>query len=121
MLALAIAIVPDGPSVIVVSGGVRSIVHVRVAGLGSKLPVASRTRTANVCTPTSSPPYSAGDVHAANAEPSIEHSNVAPGPASGDRNVNVADGLTVAPIGPDSSVVSGVLVSTDHVWIAGDG
>jgi len=56
MLALAIAIVPDGPSVIVVSGGVRSTDQVRVAGVGSRFPVASRTRTLNVCTPIASPP-----------------------------------------------------------------
>src|SRR5690242_7862762 len=35
MLTLAIGTVPLGPAVIVVSGGVASITHVRVAGVGS--------------------------------------------------------------------------------------
>ena len=38
-----------GADVIVVSGGVASTTHVRVAGVGSALPTESRTRTANVC------------------------------------------------------------------------
>ena len=48
-LALAVGAVPVGPPVIVVSGGVRSTAHVRVAGVGSKLPTTSRTRTAKAC------------------------------------------------------------------------
>src|SRR3954468_1516902 len=53
-LALAIATVPDGPLVIVVSGAVRSTVHVRVAGVGSRFPTRSRTRTLKVCGPSPS-------------------------------------------------------------------
>ena len=48
-LALAIGTVPVGPDVIVVFGGVRLTVQLRVAGVGSRLPTASRTRTENVC------------------------------------------------------------------------
>src|SRR5439155_25395069 len=48
-LALAIGTRPVGPAVIVVSGGVRSTTQFRVAGDGSRLPTASRTRTAKLC------------------------------------------------------------------------
>ena len=62
----------------VVSGGIVSTVNVRVAGVGSTLPAASRARTANVYSPSASAPRLCGDVHAANAAASSRHSNVAP-------------------------------------------
>ena len=46
---------PLGPLLIVVSGGVRSIVHVYDAGVPSTLPAASIASTANVCEPATSP------------------------------------------------------------------
>jgi len=47
--------VPLGPLVIDVFGAVRSIVHVRVAGVASTLPVESFARTEKVCEPFASP------------------------------------------------------------------
>src|SRR5262249_40397788 len=54
-LAVAIGSVPLGPAVIAVSGGVRSTVQLRVAGVGSTLPTASLTRTAKLCAASRSP------------------------------------------------------------------
>ena len=48
-------VAPLGPPVIVVSGATVSTVHVRVAGVASTLPTASRARTWNVCEPCDSP------------------------------------------------------------------
>ena len=52
--------VPDGPELIVVSGGVVSgggtfTVHVRVAGVASVFAAASVARTSNVCDPFARP------------------------------------------------------------------
>ena len=49
--ALALATVPLGPVLIVVSGGVVSIVNVSVAGVASCRPAASIARTRKVCAP----------------------------------------------------------------------
>ena len=49
-----VLMVPVGPLVIVVSGATVSTVNVRVAGVGSRLPAASRARTSNVCVPCAS-------------------------------------------------------------------
>jgi hypothetical protein len=55
-----LATVPDGPELMVVSGGVESgvgavfIVQVRVAGVGSTLPAASVALTWKVCDPSES-------------------------------------------------------------------
>ena len=46
-------VVPVGPAVIVVSGGVVSTVKVRVAGVASVLPAGSVARTSKVCEPSS--------------------------------------------------------------------
>ena len=64
--------------------------------------------------PSVSPEYVRGEVHATTAAPSSEHWNVAPPPASGEMNVNVALVLPLASGGLDRICVSGVLVSTDH-------
>jgi hypothetical protein len=60
-LALPVVTMPEGPSLIAVSGAVVSggggtaTVHVRVAGEASVLPAASVARTSNVCEPLASP------------------------------------------------------------------
>src|SRR3954452_2454009 len=82
-LAEPVATVPLGPDEIdvsgaVVSSGVVSIVHVRVAGEASVLPAPSVARTLNVCEPSARPEYALGEVHAAYAPPSMRHSNVEP-------------------------------------------
>jgi len=61
-----------------------------------------------------------GLVHAANAPPSLEHSNVAA--TSGDVNENDTLGPVVEPSeGPAVIVVSGVVVSSVHASVAGVG
>ena len=103
------AVGPVGPAVIVVSGGTVSIVKVRLAGVGSTFPAASRARTSNVYVPSASAPTLCGDVHAVNAAAFSRHSNVAP---TSEPNVN-----TGGP--PASSVVFGAVVSIVNVRLAG--
>src|SRR5215210_5299980 len=56
-----------------VAGG--SMVHVRVAGVGSTLPAASVARTSKVCEPVASEVYALGELHAGvQAPPSSLHS-----------------------------------------------
>ena len=64
----------------VVSAGGSSMVQVRVAGDASRLPAASMERTAKVCSPRERPVRARGEVHAAKAPPSTEHSKVRYGP-----------------------------------------
>jgi hypothetical protein len=90
-------------------GAVRSTAHVRLAGVGSTFPAASRARTWNVCAPPVTV-YVFGVVHEANVPLSSEHSNVAD--ASSAENVKVAVVEEVVPVGPESIVVSGAPVST---------
>ena len=107
--------VPAGPVLIVVSGAVVSTVNVRVAGVGSTLPAASIARTENVCVPSASVPEECGDVQRANDPsppgPSSLHSNVEPD--SDDVNENGGP--------PAANVVSGGVVSTVNVRVAGVG
>ena len=71
-------VVPDGPAVIEVSGGVVSTVKVRLAGVRSTFPAASSARTSKVCEPSVSATVVNGEVQAVNAPPSTRHWNVAP-------------------------------------------
>ena len=66
--------VPEGPLVIVVTGFVVSIVHVKLGGEGST-PATLLERTVNVCEPAPKE-YDVGLVHERNAPPSILHWNV---------------------------------------------
>ncbi len=54
-VAALVVNVPDGPLVMVVSGGMVSIVKLRVAGVASVFPAASIARTENVCAPSARP------------------------------------------------------------------
>ena len=93
------------PSVVcgaVVSG---SIVHVRTAGVASTLPAASVARTRSSRAPSDSPVYVFGELQAANAAPSSEHSNVEPGSLEDSVNVALRDVVVVA--GPPAIDVSG--------------
>src|SRR5205085_12570283 len=64
----------DGGAIVTV-GATVSTVQLRSAGVGSTLPVASRTRTRNMWAPSASALRSVGEVQAAKAPPSSEHSN----------------------------------------------
>lgn len=104
--------VPDGPEVMVMTGGVVSaggeIVHVRLAG-ELVLLAASVARTSKVCEPLESPVYDLGEVQAPHAPPSRRHSNVEP--SSLEVNSKVADVEVTVPDGPEVMVTTGGVVS----------
>ncbi len=113
---------PLGPPVIVVSGAVVSTVNDRVAGAASTLPAVSFARTENVYAPSASGRAPAATCRprrcpVAAPGPSSLHSNVAPGLAA--ENVNDGDAPFVGPDGPVLIVVSGAIVSTVNVRVAG--
>ncbi len=104
--------VPDGPEVIVVSGGVVSaggaIVHERLTG-ELVFPAASVARTSKAREPVESPEYDCGEEHALHAPPSSRHSKVEP--SSLEVNSKVADVDVTVPDGPDVMVTVGGVVS----------
>src|SRR5687767_4902364 len=81
----------------------------REAGVSSISPAPSFARTSIVCWPAASPVRLSGDSHAAQPPVSSRHSKPAPG--SFEENENVGSG-PVKPEGPESTWVSGALVST---------
>jgi len=90
-----------------------------VAGEESVLPAPSTARTRKVCDPAPSPVYVCGLVHAANGAASRLHSKVAP--VVSDVKSKVAVVSFVGPAGADVIVVSGAVVSTVQVRVAGVG
>ncbi len=113
-----LALMPDGPDVIVVFGTDVSTVHVRVAGDASMLPATSTALTANVCAPSARPPNATGVEQAAKLAASSLHSNATP--VSVDENAKLADVALTDPVGPAVSVVDGAVTSTIHVRVAGE-
>src|SRR5688572_12358976 len=111
------------PQYAVVGTGAKLMVQSKVAGDSSVLPAASVARTQKCCSPAASgnvEPETHGDQVAPSSN---EHSNVAAG--SSLENVKVASVSTVIGSGPESTVVSGSVVSTGvantcQVWAAGD-
>jgi hypothetical protein len=75
------------------------------------LPARSTARTAKVCRPPARFETVVGESHGANAAPFSAHSNVAFG--SLVEKMNVALVLVVVAAGPDTTVVSGAIVSAD--------
>ena len=115
-------VVPVGPAVMVVSGGVVSevsTVNARLAGVASVLPAASVARTSKVCAPRLNAPVVNGDVHGANAAASTRHSNVEPASVAVNEKLGVVS--LVTPLGPAVIVVSGAVVSTVNDRLAGVG
>ena len=102
-------VLPVGPLVIVVSGGLVSIVKVLLAGLGSTLKALSVALTSKLWGPSLSAAVVNGEMQLENAAPSIRHSNVAPN--SFDENENVGVSSFVVPVGPAVMIVSGGSVS----------
>src|SRR5215211_546563 len=88
-------------------GAVASIVQEAPAGVASVLAELSVARTSKVCPPSPRPVYAAG--HAANGDPSREHSNVLPD--SSEVNAKLASRLAEREAGPDVMIVSGGSVS----------
>src|SRR4051794_10105783 len=64
--------------------------HARSAGVGSKLPAASRARTRSTWSPSVRPSRTYGLAQAANASCSSRHSNVAPGSDANTKRALVA-------------------------------
>ena len=87
-----------------------STIQLRMAGVGSTLPVASRARTANSCRPVRRPGYDRGEMQGCQAEKSSEQSKTAAG--SVEEKVSSARCERVCGGGPDPIVVSGTLLST---------
>src|ERR687895_174543 len=85
------------------------IVQEAIAGVPSTLPAASIARTRKVCGPTARAEYDLGEVQAANAAESSEHSNVEG--ASDEENENDAFVSVVVSGGCAVIVVCGAIVS----------
>jgi hypothetical protein len=85
-------------------------VNARLTGVGSVFAAGSRARTANVCAPGASAGGTYGGVHAVNGAESRLHSKL--DPASLAENLNSGVALVVVSGGPESSVVSGGVLST---------
>jgi hypothetical protein len=103
----------SGPEVIVVSGATVSgstIVQEYPAGVGSTLPSGSLATTRSSWSPRGRSVYSAGEVQAAEAPLSSEHSKVEP--STLDERLKLALVLVVGLAGPDRIVVSGYVGST---------
>ena len=83
--------------------------HVKLAGVGSGLPVGSMARTWNVWSATSRASTVRGLVQPSHAEPSIRHSNVEPVSLAEKTNVPLVSTVTLS--GLASMVVSGAVVS----------
>ncbi len=78
-VAVAVVAWAAGPLEMFAVGARVSTTSVRWSGVASRLPAASRARTAKLCWPSDSEPRAAPLVQPANAAPSTEHWNVAAG------------------------------------------
>jgi len=107
--AAAVSVVTaGGPEVMVVSGGVVSIVHDRTSGVGSTLPAVLTARARNVCEPSAGVPSETWALHGANGASSRLHWKVAV--ASGDERSNDAARFVIGS-GVETKAVSGAAVS----------
>ena len=103
-----------GDDVIVVSGAVTSIVHVKLAGDASVLPTASVARTSKVWLPAESAgEIVSGLVQDVHEPPSIRHSKVEPPSVEVKEKLGVV--LLDGSLGFAVIVVSGAVASTVHV------
>ena len=115
--AVVADVVPVGPELIVVSGGVVSAgggvvvstVNERVAGEASVFPATSVARTETLCAPSLRAAVVHGLVQSAQAPESTRHSKTEF--ASVAVNAKVGELSLVVPVGPDVIVVSGGVVS----------
>src|SRR5215212_7232545 len=98
-------------------GAIVSIVHVRLAGVLSVLPIASVARTWKVCDPFVNPEYAFGEVQALKAAPSRLQVKVEP--VSVAVKLKLAAVLATVPDGPTVMVVSGARISIVQVRLAG--
>lgn len=117
-LAFPDALCEGGVDVRFVSGTTVSIAQVYGAGEASTFPAASFARTQNVWDPSASPVRSRGLAHAVQAPVSSLQSNVAP--TSFDEKLKLALAVFERTGGVAVKLVSGMAVSTVHVYDAGD-
>ena len=108
-----------GPESMAVSGGVVSTVKERVAGVASWFPAASSALKVAVWGPSDRPVKVFGDVQSAKGSESILHWTLAVSEAGVPLKVKVAWLVAMVPVGPESIVVSGGVVSTVKVRVAG--
>ena len=113
-LAEVVVTVPDGPAVMVVSGGLTTV-QLWLAGMGSTLPVASVARTWNVCAPLARRVYVTGEVQLVKDPLSSLQAKVAVSVAV---KVKLAVVEPAVPVGPEVIVVSGGVLSTVTVIFA---
>src|SRR5213080_3254380 len=97
-------------AVIATVGGPRSIDHVWLAGVASLFPAASVARTSKVWLPSASAAVVCGLVQGLQLPPSTRHANVEP--VSVELNANVGVELFDGFAGPESTAVSGGVLST---------
>ena len=114
-----VSLLGEAGGAIATVGATVSTVQARSAGVGSRLPEPSRTRTRKRWSPSARPVRLRGEVHAASAAASSAQSKVAPLPASGDEKSKRAVVADTAPVGPMSMRVSGVDESMVQAWLAG--
>ena len=107
-VAVVVVTVPEGPAVIVVSGGTTTV-QLWLAGVASTLPAVSVACTWNVCTPADKTVYVVGEVQALNEPPSSLQAKVAVSVAV---KLKVAEVEATVPVGPEVIVVSGGVLST---------
>ena len=102
-----------------VSGAVVSTVKVRVVGVASWFPAASSALKVAVWGPSERPVKDFGEVQSAKGSESILHWTLAVSEAGSPAKVKVAWSVAMVPVGPESIVVSGGVVSTVKVRVVG--
>lgn len=113
-LAEVVVTVPDGPAVMVVSGGLTTV-QLWLAGVASTLPVVSVARTLKVCAPLARRVYVTGEVQLVKDPLSNLQAKVAVSVAV---KVKLAVDEATVPVGPEVIVVSGGVLSTVTVIFA---
>ena len=120
-VASSVAMVPEGPESMTVSGGVVSTVKDLVAGVGSWFPAASSALKVAVWGPSERPVKVFGEVQSVKGSVSIRHWILAVSPGLAELNRKVASSVAMVPEGPESMTVSGAVVSTVKDLVAGVG
>ena len=123
-VALLLAVGVFGFPVMLVSGGIASIVQMNLAAILSVLPAASMARTWNVCFALPKLLYTCGLVQEANALTSNLHSNVPPASVEVKSNLALVSFVTVGGckvivvFGRVLSIVQSKLAGVGSVWPA---
>src|SRR5207249_3904017 len=116
--ALELALAAGGPLTMLVSGARVSTVQAHCAGVGSTLPAASTALTVSVWGPSESGPKIAPLAQGTAAPPWSEQRKP---PGSVELKVNGGEATLDCGAGPESIEVSGGMVSTTQLAVAGVG